>query len=332
MEVIINGFDFWNMEAEKYWAPTKNTNLKELVNNAIFSGEYVGSRKVDGQWAMMIKDEEGNLYIRPRSESVNGGYPNKIDWVPHLKEQFNRLPKGTVLLGEIYFDGNEGSRKVTTIMGCLKEKAVQRQEKGDKLSFYIFDILAYDKILTKDWPLESRISEMIALSKWFKNPYIRVVVGALAIIALTYLTGSRDYNGSGMDIIEHAVVGGHAKGWAWALKIVFTAITIGAGFKGGEIVPTFFIGATFGCVVGHLFGLNPGFAAAIGMIAMFCGVLNCPIASIVLSIELFGSKGFILFAIAAGVSYMLSGYYGLYSSQKIMYSKLKAEYINKDTK
>ena len=73
------------------------------------------------------------------------------------------------------------------------------------------------------------------------------------------------------DIIEHAVVGGHAKGWAWVLKIVFTAITIGAGFKGGEIVPTFFIGATFGCVVGHLFGLNPGFAAAIGMIAMFCG-------------------------------------------------------------
>ena len=170
------------------------------------------------------------------------------------------------------------------------------------------------------------------LKIWFKNPYIRVVVGALVIIALTYLTGSRDYNGSGMDIIEHAVVGGHAKGWAWVLKIVFTAITIGAGFKGGEIVPTFFIGATFGCVVGHLFGLNPGFAAAIGMIAMFCGVLNCPIASIVLSIELFGSKGFILFAIAAGVSYMLSGYYGLYSSQKIMYSKLKAEYINKDTK
>lgn len=173
MEVIINGFDFWNMEAEKYWAPTKNTNLKELVNNAIFSGEYVGSRKVDGQWAMMIKDEEGNLYIRPRSESVNGGYPNKIDWVPHLKEQFNRLPKGTVLLGEIYFDGNEGSRKVTTIMGCLKEKAIQRQEKGDKLSFYIFDILAYNKNLVGFWTLESRIIELKALSEWFKNPYIK---------------------------------------------------------------------------------------------------------------------------------------------------------------
>ena len=108
--------------------------------------------------------------------------------------------------------------------------------------------------------------------------------------------GGQGFQGDGLgkvllNIIEHAVVGGHAKGWAWVLKIVFTAITIGAGFKGGEIVPTFFIGATFGCVVGHLFGLNPGFAAAIGMIAMFCGVLNCPIASIVLSIELFGSKG-----------------------------------------
>lgn len=173
MKVIINGFDFWNMEAEKYWAPTKNTNLKELINNAIFSGEYIGSRKVDGQWAMIIKDEEGNLYMRPRSESVNGGYPNKIDWIRHLKKEFERLPNGTVLLGEVYFDGNEGSRKVTTIMGCLKDKAVQRQEKGDKLSFYIFDILAYDKILTKDWSLESRIFEMIALSEWFNSPYIK---------------------------------------------------------------------------------------------------------------------------------------------------------------
>lgn len=167
---------------------------------------------------------------------------------------------------------------------------------------------------------------------WFKNPYIRIVVGALAIIALTYLTGTRDYNGSGMDIIEHAVVGGRAKGWAWALKIIFTAITIGAGFKGGEIVPTFFIGATFGCVVGQLVGINPGFGAALGMVAMFCGVLNCPVASIFLSIEIFGSKGLMLFSIAAVVSYMLSGYYGLYRSQKIMYSKLKAEYINIDTK
>ena len=135
-----------------------------------------------------------------------------------------------------------------------------------------------------------------------------------------------------MNIVENALLAGQADNWAWVLKIVFTAITIGAGFKGGEIVPTFFIGATFGCVLGKLIGMPAGFGAAIGMISMFCGVLNCPVASLILSIELFGSKGFILFAIASGVSYMLSGYYGLYSSQKIVYSKLRNEYINADTK
>ncbi len=167
---------------------------------------------------------------------------------------------------------------------------------------------------------------------WFKNPYLRIFVGGLAIVALTYLLDTRDYNGAGMGIIENAVTGGYVKNWAWALKIVFTAITISAGYKGGEIVPTFFIGATFGCFIARLIGITPGFGAALGMISMFCGVLNCPVASIILSVEVFGSKGIILFAIASGVSYMLSGYYGLYSSQKIMYSKLKDEYINRSTK
>ena len=170
------------------------------------------------------------------------------------------------------------------------------------------------------------------LKIWFKNPYLRIFVGGVIIIALTYLLGTRDYNGSGMNIIERAVTLGRANGWAWVLKIVFTAVTIGAGYKGGEIVPTFFIGATFGCFIAGLIGISPGFGAALGMIAMFCGVLNCPVASIILSIELFGAQGFILFAVATGVSYMLSGYYGLYGSQKIIYSKLRDEYINADTK
>ena len=167
---------------------------------------------------------------------------------------------------------------------------------------------------------------------WFKNPYIRIFIGGLAIIALTYLTGTRDYNGAGMSIVENAVTGAYAKNWAWAIKIVFTAITIGAGFKGGEIVPTFFIGSTFGLFIAGLIGLTPGFGAAIGMISMFCGVLNCPIASIFLSVEVFGSEGLILFAIAAAVSYMLSGYYGLYHAQKILYSKTGGEVINTETK
>ncbi|MCC8168866.1 MAG: chloride channel protein, partial [Oscillospiraceae bacterium] len=170
------------------------------------------------------------------------------------------------------------------------------------------------------------------MKRLIKNDYLRIVIGGVVIIGLTYLAGCRDYNGAGMSVIRDAAVNGTAKPTAFLWKIIFTAVTIAAGYKGGEIVPTFFIGATFGCVVAGIIGLDPGFGAAVGMVAMFCGVLNCPIASIILSVELFGAEGIVLFAITAGISYMLSGYYGLYGSQKIMYSKLKAEYINQPTK
>ena len=112
------------------------------------------------------------------------------------------------------------------------------------------------------------------------------------------------------------------------LKLLFPAFSIGSGFKGGEVVPTFFIGATLGCVAGPLLGIPAGFAAALGLVCVFCGAVNCPLASIILSIELFGAGSLIYFALACGVAYMLSGYFGLYSSQKILYSKLRAEFID----
>ena len=167
--------------------------------------------------------------------------------------------------------------------------------------------------------------------KWLKNPYLRAVIGGFLIIALTLLLG-RDYNGAGMDVIARAVEQGEAVPWAWFLKILFTALTIGCGFKGGEVVPSFFVGATFGCVFGGLLGLPPAFAAAIGLVAVFCGAVNCPLASVLLSIELFGSQALAYFAVACAISYLLSGYCGLYSSQTILYSKLKAEFINVHTK
>ncbi|NFH88645.1 chloride channel protein [Clostridium botulinum] len=167
------------------------------------------------------------------------------------------------------------------------------------------------------------------LSNLIKNDYLRIICGGLAIVALTFIVGCRDYNGAGMDIIANAI-NGQAKPEAFILKIIFTAITISVGYKGGEIVPTFFIGATFGCLVGRLIGLDPRLGAAIGLVALFCGVVNTLITSVILSIELFGSSALILFAVACGVSYMLSGYFSLYSSQKIVYSKLKAEFINRD--
>ena len=156
-------------------------------------------------------------------------------------------------------------------------------------------------------------------------------IGGIVIVLLTIIIGTRDYNGAGMDVILNAM-NGTAKPEAFLLKMIFTAITISVGYKGGEIVPTFFIGATFGCVVGKFLGLDPCFGAAVGLVALFCGVVNTLITSIILSIELFGAGNIVLFAIACGVSYMESGYYSLYSSQKIMYSKIKAEYINRNAK
>ena len=174
------------------------------------------------------------------------------------------------------------------------------------------------------------ITEHLA-ARLVKNSYLRAAAGGVVIIALTLLLGTTDYNGAGMDVIQRAL-NGQANGWAWLLKLLFTAITIGCGFKGGEVVPSFFVGAAFGCWMGTLLGLPPAFAAAIGLVAVFCGAVNCPIASVVLSVEMFGAEGMLYFAMACAISYVLSGYCGLYSSQTILYSKLRAEFINVHTK
>lgn len=156
--------------------------------------------------------------------------------------------------------------------------------------------------------------------KYIPNPYIRALAGGAVLIILTLLSGTYDYNGAGMAVITRAM-GGEAEPLAFALKIIFTAVTISAGFRGGEIVPAFFIGSTFGCVMAAALSLDPALGAAIGFIALFCGVVNCPVASFILSVEVFG-EGSLIFALAVGVSYMLSGKESLYSAQKMPCSKL----------
>lgn len=163
--------------------------------------------------------------------------------------------------------------------------------------------------------------------KYFKNLWLRAVVGGVLIIALTLLYGSQRYNGAGMSVIREAI-NGNALPWDFLLKILFTAITLAFGYRGGEVVPSFFIGAVFGCVVGPLLGIPAGFAAALGLVAVFCGVVNSPLASIFLSVELFNSDGILFFAAACALSYAFSGFSGLYSTQKILFDKVKAKYIN----
>lgn len=168
--------------------------------------------------------------------------------------------------------------------------------------------------------------------RFFSNKYARVVAGAVLVIFITLILGTTDYMGAGAELIEKAVETGDTDYMAFFWKMLLTALTMKAGFRGGEIVPSFCVGATFGCMAGQLIGLSPSLCAACGMAAVFCGVTNCPITSILIAFEMFGFKGVSFYLIAVSISYAASGYYGLYKDQTIVYSKYKAKYINKHTK
>ena len=157
-------------------------------------------------------------------------------------------------------------------------------------------------------------------AKRIPNVWLRIALGGALITVLTLLVGDHRYNGAGMDMALKAV-GGQADWYDFAMKLIFTAVTLAAGFKGGEIVPTFCIGATFGWLTGSLLGLDPGFAAALGLVGLFCSVTNSPFASIMLSIEMFGGTNVTLFAFVCVITFVLSGNWGLYASQRIQFSK-----------
>ena len=115
------------------------------------------------------------------------------------------------------------------------------------------------------------------------------------------------------------------------MKILFTTVTLEAGFKGGEIVPTLTIGAAFGSFFAFLFGQPVGLMTACGMLGLFVGVTNCPISTLLLGFELFGYEAMPFFVLVIAVSFSFSGYYSLYASQKFVYSKTSTEFINRKT-
>ena len=142
----INGIDWLNAEAMRYWSYPSNykKDSKTEIRNYIFSGDYIGALKVDGYYQRIVKDDEGNCFMLARNKDVNGNPINKIEWVPQFKTFFEALPNGTAFFCEIYLPGDEGSRKITSLLGCLKDKCIQRQSVGQKLHLYIFDVAAYD--------------------------------------------------------------------------------------------------------------------------------------------------------------------------------------------
>ena len=156
------------------------------------------------------------------------------------------------------------------------------------------------------------------MERFIPNSYVRAAIGGAIIVLLTIIMQTTDYNSVGMHVIGRAI-SGDAKYEAFLMKIIFTAITVAAGFKGGEIVPTFFIGATFGCVVGSLIGIGAGFGAALGFVALFSGMTKCPIAAFLLAIEVFGVKGIAFFAIVTVITFVCSGHFGLYDNKKMQH-------------
>ncbi|MGZ7012274.1 MAG: voltage-gated chloride channel family protein [Acidimicrobiales bacterium] len=154
-----------------------------------------------------------------------------------------------------------------------------------------------------------------AASVW---PPLRPFLGGIAVIGLSYLVGNREYNGLSIPLITASLAGGvGVVAFAFAWKFVFTAVTLGSGFQGGEVTPLFVIGATLGVTLGRLLGVDPQLMAALGLVAVFAGAANVPIACTVMGAELFGADAFVLFAVACVVSYVFSSHRGIYGSQRI---------------
>lgn len=162
-----------------------------------------------------------------------------------------------------------------------------------------------------------------AYKKYIPGPYLRIFVGGCLVVLLAALLRTDRYLGSGISVIEDIFEHGTVAWYVFLLKIAFTALTLGAGYKGGEIVPSFCIGAALGCLTAPVLGLPADLGAACGMVGVFCGVTNCPVTALLISFELFGFEGMPLYLVTAAVSYALSGRGGLYHAQELVYDKIR---------
>lgn len=154
-------------------------------------------------------------------------------------------------------------------------------------------------------------------SIWFANPVAKSAIGGLLVIALVYALGTRDYLGLGIPLIQHAFQEA-ASPAVFLLKTLFTALTLGTGFQGGEVTPLFVIGSTLGSALGGLLHLSVPFLAAIGFVSVFSGAAKTPLACFIMGIELFGSEGAIYLFIGCLIAFLCSGRIGIYESQRAL--------------
>lgn len=148
-------------------------------------------------------------------------------------------------------------------------------------------------------------------------PPLRPVIGGLLLIVMTLAVGTNDYNGLSLPLIHASVTGEAIFPAAFLLKLVFTAVTIGSGFMGGEVTPLFVIGATLGAAIAPAIGVDAGLLASAGFVAVFAGASNTPLACLVMGIELFGGGALIYLLVACVMAYLVSGHHGIYTAQAV---------------
>lgn len=210
------------------------------------------------------------------------------------------------------------------------------QQTYDLANLLHFDILLVCKVMVSSavFGLASFLfTNMIVevkgfCSSIFKHKWLVPVFGGFMIIGLTFMIGKPDYLGLGVDApypgavtVSSAFEAGGADTWSWLWKTIYTAVTIGTGFKGGEVTPLFYIGATLGNTLAAILNAPVGLFAALGFIAVFAGATNTPLACTMMGVELFGAEHVLLFAIACFTAYFFSGHSGIYSAQRIAVPK-----------
>ncbi len=148
------------------------------------------------------------------------------------------------------------------------------------------------------------------------------VIGGVAVIGLTWLVGTRDYLGLSLPLIADSVAGTGVVPWAFALKLLFTAVTLGTGYLGGEVTPLFVIGATLGHALSGPLDLPPALLASVGLVAVFAGASNTPLACAIMGIELFGGGAIPYLFFGCVVAYLGSGHRGIYVTQRVHQPKI----------
>jgi len=164
----------------------------------------------------------------------------------------------------------------------------------------------------------------------FKWSPLRPFIGGILIIGLTLLIGSQDYLGLSLPLIQNSLNGVGVVPFAFVFKLLFTAVTLGTGFLGGEVTPLFVIGAALGYTLGHVLGIDPAVMASVGMVAIFAGASNTPLASTLMAVELFGGGSLVYVGLGCFTAYLASGHRSIYETQRISVAKVRGIEVRPD--